>query len=128
MKIFSRGYFLNGTETEAKAKAKALFLSVQLDFLSTVLLSSPLPEMLSVNRGRMVSQAPKGRWVEREILETTDLQESVEKMDLRVLKARWVPKEKPARLALLERRYVAAVAQAYQKTRNVPTCNSNILH
>lgn len=55
-------------------------------------------------RGRMVSQAPKGRWEEREILETTDLQGSVEKMDLRVLKARWVLKEKPARLALLERR------------------------
>lgn len=127
MKIFSRFYILNGTETEAKAKAKALFLSVQLDFLSAVLLSSPLPEMLSVNRGRMVSQAPKGRWEEREILETTDLQESVEKMDLRVLKARWVLKEKPARLALLERRYVPAVAQAYQKTRNVPTYNSNIL-
>lgn len=123
MKIFSRFYILNGTETEAKA----LFLSVQLDFLSAVLLSSPLPEMLSVNRGRMVSQAPKGRWEEREILETTDLQESVEKMDLRVLKARWVLKEKPARLALLERRYVPAVAQAYQKTRNVPTYNSNIL-
>lgn len=70
--------------------------------------------MLSVNRGRTVSPAPKVRWEEREILETTDLQVSVEKTDPRVLKASWVLKEKPARLALLERRYVAAaVAQAY---------------
>lgn len=40
LKIFSTVYFLNGTQTEAKAKA--LFLSVQLDFPSTVLPSSPL--------------------------------------------------------------------------------------
>lgn len=90
--------------------------------------SSLPPETLSVIRGRMVSQAPRGRWEEREILETTGLQESVEKMDLRVSKARWVLKENLAHLVLLGRRFVAAVMQALQNNKNLTTYNSNILH
>lgn len=79
--------------------------------------------ILSVIRGRMVSQAPRGKWEEREILETTGLQESVEKMDLRVSKARWVHKENPAHLVLLGRRFVATVTQAVQNAPNFPTYN-----
>lgn len=71
----------------------------------------------SCRRGRTVSPAPKGRWEEREILETTDLPEFVEKTDPRASKARWVFKETSAHLVLLGRRFVAAVTQTFQNDK-----------
>lgn len=69
----------------------------------------PYPVISFLGRERMVSQGPKGRWEQREMLETMGLQVVEEKMELKGPKGRWVLKEKPAPLALLERRFVATV-------------------
>lgn len=92
-------------------------LSVKLSGHSFVFLS---PLLCCACRERMVFQGQRGRWEQRGMLGTMELQGLEAKMDLKVPKASWVPRGRLDLLVFPERRYRANHSWSVKVSLNNP--------
>lgn len=92
-------------------------LSVKLSGHSFVFLS---PLLCCACRERMVFQGQRGRWEQRGMLGTMELQGLEVKMDLKVPKASWVPRGRLDLLVFPERRYRANHSWSVKVSVNNP--------